>query len=186
MKRFKAVDLQKLLAETVKMFSAARVPYMIIGAVAVDVFGRPRTTLDLDFAALAGGNKLKTLRKTAAEYGYAVERGWEKQNPMAKDMQLRLSKYGVTVDILLPRNAHDVQALSRKRKKKLDRRNFHIISPDDLILQKLKVGRPKDFEDALSVLIRSKKSIDFGYLRRWAAKLGITEELDYILNAGRP
>lgn len=183
MKRFNADDLQKLLAETVKIFSAARFKYMLIGAVAVDVWGRPRTTLDLDFAVLADKNELEILKQIAVRSGYKVDRKWERHNPMAKDFQTRLSKCGIAVDILIPRDEHDVQALSNKKKKRLDNLSFFIVAPDDLILQKLKVGRPKDFEDALSVLIRSEKLVDQKYLRKWASKLGITEELDYILKS---
>lgn len=183
MKRLNTNDLQKLLAETVKMFSVAQIKYMLIGAVAVDVWGRPRTTLDLDFAVSADKNELEILKQTAVKSGYKIDRKWEKHNPMAKDFQTRLSKCGISVDILIPRDEHDIQALSNRKKKRLDNLSFFVVTPDDLILQKLKVGRPKDFEDALSVLIRSGKFVDLKYLRKWALKLGITEELDYILKS---
>jgi len=54
-------------------------------------------------------------------------------------------------------------------------------APEDLILQKLKVGRPRDFEDALSVLERSRKTLDFEYLKHWSGRLGLAVELDYVL-----
>jgi hypothetical protein len=55
-------------------------------------------------------------------------------------------------------------------------------STNDLdFLQKLKVGRPRDFEDAVSVLEQLKDKLDRRYLEHWARKLGVTEELSYIL-----
>ena len=48
--------------------------------------------------------------------------------------------------------------------------------------EKLKVGRPRDFEDALSVLERSGKSLDRRYLQRWAERTGVAAELKYILS----
>jgi len=45
----------------------------------------------------------------------------------------------------------------------------------------LKVGRPRDFEDALSVLERSRKMLDFEYLKHWSGRLGLAVELDYVL-----
>lgn len=55
-----------------------------------------------------------------------------------------------------------------------------MIAPDDLILQKLKVGRPRDFEDAVTVMARVPAELDRAYLRRWARRLGVTAELAYV------
>jgi len=44
------------------------------------------------------------------------------------------------------------------------------------------VGRPRDFEDALSVLERSGKTLDRQYLRRWAGRIGVSGELKYIFS----
>lgn len=68
-----------------------------------------------------------------------------------------------------------------KRKKRLKGRYYWVVAPEDFILQKLKVGRPRDFEDVLSVLERSGKGLDQGYLEKWSEWLGITAELDYVL-----
>ena len=56
-----------------------------------------------------------------------------------------------------------------------------VVSAEDFILQKLKVGRPRDFEDALSVVERLGVKLDRNYLKRWAARLGVTGELDYVM-----
>jgi len=42
-------------------------------------------------------------------------------------------------------------------------------------------GRPRDFEDALSVLERSRKMPDFEYLKHWSGRLRLAAELDYVL-----
>jgi hypothetical protein len=55
------------------------------------------------------------------------------------------------------------------------------VSLEDFILQKIKVGRPRDFEDALSVVERSREKLDLNYLGEWAGRLGATAELDYIM-----
>lgn len=50
------------------------------------------------------------------------------------------------------------------------------------LFRKLKVGRPRDFENALSVLERSGEDLDHRYLRRWAGRIGVSGEHDYILS----
>jgi hypothetical protein len=104
-----------------------------------------------------------------------------KWNPLLKGFQLRFQSGGVTVDVLRPRDAHDEQVFKRKQRKRMDGRHYWFVAPEDFILQKLKVGRPRDFEDALSVLERSGKTLDGRYLRRWAARIGVAAELRYIL-----
>jgi hypothetical protein len=46
---------------------------------------------------------------------------------------------------------------------------------------KLKVGRDRDFDDAMRVVERNPASLNRSYLSRWARKLGIVEELSYVL-----
>ena len=46
---------------------------------------------------------------------------------------------------------------------------------------KLKVGRDRDFDDATRVVERNRASLNRSYLLRWAGKLGIVDELAYVL-----
>ena len=89
--------------------------------------------------------------------------------------------HGVTVDLMRPRDSHDNQAFLRRKKKRVTGRYCWVVAPEDLILQKLKARRPRDFEDGLSVLERSRKVLDFRYLKQWAGRLGLAAELDYLL-----
>jgi hypothetical protein len=111
-----------------------------------------------------------------------LDETWMKWNPMLRDMQLRFQFEESTIDLLRPRDAHDEQVFERKRRRRMDGRYYWLVSAEDFILQKLKVGRPRDFEDALSVLERSDKSLDRRYLQRWADKIGVSAELRYILS----
>jgi hypothetical protein len=78
---------------------------------------------------------------------------------------MRLQYRGVTVDLLRSKDAHDRQILRRRRKKRVEGRYYWVISPDDFIVQKLKVGRPRDCEDTLGVLERCRGKLDQTYLR---------------------
>jgi len=101
---------------------------------------------------------------------------------MLRGFQLRFQFQGISVDLLRPRDAHDQQVFKRKQRKRMDGRHYWVVSAEDFILQKLKVGRPRDFEDALSVLERSGKILDKRYLERWASRIGVSAELKYIFS----
>ncbi len=174
--------LLEVLAAVIDSLRRAKVGYMIIGAWALAVWGRPRATMDLDFLVMLEEDGLGHLGERLGGEGLLVDETWAKWNPMLRGLQLRMQCQGIMVDLMRPRDAHDQQAFARRKKKRLTSRTCWVVAPDDFILQKIKTGRPRDFEDALSVVERSRRIIDQVYLRRWASRLGLREELDFLLN----
>jgi hypothetical protein len=171
-----------LLARIVACFRRERVPYALIGAWALSVWGTSRATNDVDFLVLVDEAELSRLSDRMIHAGFELDETWLKWNPMLRGFQLRFQFYGTTVDLMRPRDAHDQQVFQRKRRRRMDGRTYWLVSPEDFIIQKLKVGRPRDFEDALSVLERSGKTLDKRYLQRWADRTGVSAELHYILS----
>ena len=175
-------SIAALLERSVACFRRERVPYVLIGAWALAAWGRPRATNDVDFLALVNEEDLGRLSERMTQAGMALDEAWQKWNSMRRGFQLRFQFHGMTVDVLRPRDAHDQQIFQRKRKKRLDGRYYWLVCPEDFILQKLKVGRPRDFEDALSVLERFGGSLNRRYLQRWAGRIGVSAELKYIFS----
>jgi hypothetical protein len=146
------------------------------------MWGKPRATLDIDFLVMVNEEGLERLGTRMARAAMIVDESWRESNPMLRKSQLRLQCQGVTVDLLRSRDAHDRQILRHRRKKRVEGHYYWVISPDDFVIQKLKVGRPRDFEDALTVLERCRGKLDRRYLLRWARRLGIFRELEYLLS----
>jgi hypothetical protein len=153
----------------------------VIGAWALGAWGRARATLDLDFLVMLDEEDLPRLEALMAQKGMVADAEWQESNPMLRGSQIRFQFQGVVVDVLRPRDAHDRQLFRRRRRKRLDGRYYWLVAPEDFILQKLKVGRPRDFEDALSALVRLRGSLDRRYLLRLARRLGLSGQLDYLL-----
>jgi hypothetical protein len=158
----------ELLERIVACFRGERVPYALIGAWALSVWGTSRATNDVDFLVLMDEEELNRVSDRVIDASFELDETWLKWNPMLRGVQLRFQLHGTTVDLLRPRDAYDQQVFKRKRKRRMDGRYYWLVSPEDFIIQKLKVGRPRDFEDALSVLERSGKSLDKRCLQRWA------------------
>jgi hypothetical protein len=58
-------------------------------------------------------------------------------------------------------------------------------SAEDLILLKLRAGRPTDFDDVIGIIERVREALDLRYLSAWACRLGILgiiEELNYVID----
>jgi hypothetical protein len=165
----------------VERLRGARVRYAIIGAWALSLWGKPRATADLDFLVLVNDQGLKRLTAFMTQAGMNIDEVWQQWNPLLRDSQARLQYRGITIDFLLPRDRHDQEIFRRRQKKRVEGRYYWLVSLEDFILQKLKVGRPRDFEDALSVVERFREKLDRKYLARWAGRLGVTAELDYVM-----
>lgn len=175
-------SLSGVLRRVVDCFRRARVPYVLIGAWALAVWGRPRTTLDLDFLVLVDEKNLDRLGVLMTRARMELDETWLAWNPMVRGSQLRFQFHGFTIDLLRPRDPHDQQVFQRRRKKRLNVRYYWVVSAEDFILQKLKVGRPRDFEDAVSVVERCRKGLDRAHLEHWAKRLGVTAELHYVMS----
>lgn len=176
-------NIAVLLERVTAYFRRKRVPYVLIGAWALAVWGRPRATTDLDFLVLVNEEDLGRLSSQMIRAGMELDETWLEWNPMLRGAQLRFQWQEVSIDLLRPRDQHDQQIFQRRRKKRMDGRYYWVVSAEDFILQKLKVGRPRDFEDAVSVVERRQKELDHTYLEHWARRLGVMEEFGYIMGS---
>ncbi len=182
MRKSKINNISEALISIVDFFQRHRIPYALIGAMALNIYGRPRTTLDIDFLILLDESGFSNIKDRASTENFRIDEEWAKWNPLIAKNQTRFIVKNIFVDVMLPRDEHDKESLKRRRRKKIGNKMVYIIAPEDFILQKLKVGRPRDFEDAVTVLERSSGDINIPYIKRWANRLGISEELSYILN----
>ncbi len=180
-RKTRAEDLEAALRDIVLAFRQVRIPYMLIGALALPVWGRPRATLDIDFMILAAEFPERLIVRLSA-LGFDRDVEWERLNPFLRGAHARFRSKILTVDILLRSNEHHENAFRRRCKKY--HRGLYIWFPsaEDLILLKLKAGRPTDFDDVAGIVERVGDALDLGYLSGWARRLGIIEELNYVID----
>ncbi|MGH7254808.1 MAG: hypothetical protein ACREI3_03435 [Nitrospirales bacterium] len=163
--------------------------YCVIGALAVNAWGRIRTTQDIDLLVLSQESVRAAVTGSLISHGFQPDETWIEHNPMAKDRLLRLghpSSPGIPLDVLFSADSQEESALSRARPVKLLDVSVSICSPEDLILMKLKASRPHDFEDALGIVKNPHLQLDRAYLWGWADRLGLQGELHYVLHAAEP
>lgn len=178
-------DLHRALIRFIDVLEAHDTPYMIVGAIAVAVWGRPRTTADVDVTIRADAAALDTLTERARASGFAADDRWLEWNPLLRGSQVRLLSSDIVIDAMRPRDQHEEAALDRRRPVQFEGRALWVAAPDDLILMKLKAGRPRDFEDAIGILAAQGGALDEAYLMSWARRLGVMDELAYLLGEER-
>jgi hypothetical protein len=176
---------ERAFHELIAALEKERARYCVIGALALGAWGQPRTTQDVDVLVTLEEKKRDRLLLTLRGKGFSLDAEWAKANPMIRDRHIRLRWKQIPADLMLSRDAHDLSVLERRRRTRLGAMRLWVAGPEDLILQKLKAGRPRDFEDALSVIVRRGKRLDIAYLRRWARRLGVHDELAYLMRGNQ-
>jgi len=181
MREVSEAALSRAIKTALRLFQSLRCPYMMIGALALSLWGRPRGTLDLDFMVQIEATGFSHLLQQAKRYGLTVDRAFRRVNPMLRRSQIQLRSGALRFDLLRPRDRHDQEAFKRRQRRGFLGHRLWVPAAEDLLLQKLKTGRPRDFEDAASIVTRQHLHLDKRYLRRWARQLGVTEELQYLI-----
>jgi hypothetical protein len=177
---------QDVLERLAHLLETRGVAYMLVGAVAVGVWGRPRATADIDVTVLVDEAGLDALARATEPLGFSIDEQWQEWNPLLRGSHVRVTTAGAAVDIMRPRDPHEVRAIERRQRVTIDDGRLWFAAPDDLILMKLKAGRPRDFEDAVGVLVAQRALVDEAYMVAWAGRLGVADELAFVLRESGP
>ncbi len=176
-------DPRELLSALARIFKKLKIPYIVTGGIAVLVWGRPRFTADIDIVVELEKDRAAVFRKALLSLGKA---GYLDLDAMMEALALEgefnfiHGESGVKVDfwILKKQDDFDIARFKRKKVKTIFGEKINFISPEDLILMKLKwhreSGSARQLEDVESILKISGKKLDMKYLKKWASKFGVS------------
>ena len=145
--------LKKLLATVAKELDKADIPYMITGGQAVLVHGEVRVTKDIDVTIGVGREGIDKAQKTAKKMKLAALPGNSSEFAM-KTMVLPLihRQSGIRVDFIFSDTEFEMHAIKRAVKITIGNYPVKVISLEDLIVEKIFAGRPRDIEDAANLM----------------------------------
>ncbi len=93
-------------------------PYCLVGALAVNAWGRLRATNDIDLLVLADVPARTELIDALRAHEFRIDETWLKHNPMAKDIVMRLTHRSyptIPLDLLFANDPQSQSALARRR-----------------------------------------------------------------------
>lgn len=169
-----------------RALSSTQAPYCVIGALALGVWGTPRATYDVDFLVLADCTDPQPFLGLLHTGGFAISESWHHANPMAREVALRLAHPTAPhfpVDLVFSLGPFDRAVLDRRRAVDLHGLTIWMSSPEDLVLMKLRAGRPRDFDDVIGIVKNPHLQLDLAYLWSWADQLGLQGDLQYVFQA---
>jgi len=166
----------------VERLEAAGIDYMLTGSVAMAWYAQPRQTRDIDIVIELPESKVEVVVKSFSRDFYVdadVVREEVRRHGMFNMIQDALV---MKVDLIL-RKPDEYGAVAFQRRRRIEMISgfsLHIISPEDLVLAKLRWAAEGESDLQLRDvrnLVHSVDALDTAYLSDWAPKLGVADWL---------
>lgn len=159
--------------------------YCLIGGLALQRWGEPRVTRDVDLTLLCPfGNEAMAVDRLLSAFQPRIEGA--RALALQRRVLLLWSAAGIGLDVALGGLPFEEQCIRRASDWELAPGIvLHTCSAEDLIILKAFAGRPRDWIDLESVLVRQRRSLDWtrivGELRPLLELRETPESLDTLL-----
>lgn len=187
------VDLSNLVAAAVRLqddWEARGIDFCFIGGLAVQFWGEPRLTSDVDASVWTEfGNERPVIDKLLQNLSSRIEdaAGFALVNRVL----LVQESFGINVDISMAAFPFELELIKRSQKRPYrGGAMLRICEASDLIILKAFANRPRDWQDIRGVLIRSQGELDWQHINTELAMLSelkeepeIMEQLTNLRNA---
>jgi len=140
---------------------------MIIGGQAVLMYGEPRLTRDIDITLGVNIDRLEDLQDVVRHLSL---------RPLPKDISAFVRQTmvlptleettGIRADFIFSFTPYESQAIQRAKKVRILDQDVCFASVEDLIIHKIFAGRPRDIEDARTVILKN-AAVDIQYIEKW-------------------
>jgi hypothetical protein len=173
------LDVLKIIGERL---TSAGITFMLTGSFALGYYGKPRMTRDLDFVVAVMVQQVDGLVAAFSPDFYIDEDDARIAIKSQRMFNLMHFASGIKVDFIVRKDSEYRQAEFERRKPvEFAGVSTWITSREDLILSKLIWARDANSElQKRDVRTLIDDSVDWPYLRAWAAKLGVNDILEEV------
>jgi hypothetical protein len=176
------MDQLEVLKIVVRKLSGLGIEYMLSGYVAMNFYGQPRMTRDIDIVIVIEKPEIDHFIQMFQDEFY-IESETVFKEVLKKGMFNAIhNEYIVKVDFILRKDSqYDMIAFGRRRFVQVDDLEICLISPEDLVLNKLLWAREGNSEIQrrdVSNILGMTEDLDFDYLKKWSHQLGVASLLE--------
>jgi len=176
------IDRSDVLREIGAALEAAGIPFMIVGSFASGAYGSLRTTRDIDIVIEPTRATLDTFLGALDLDRFYVDAD------AAHDALRRRSMFNVIdiesawkVDLVIRKDrAFSIEELARRAPRSIASVELPTATAEDTIIAKLewaKLGASeRQLADVREILLVHRTDLDFAYIARWVAELGLHDE----------
>ena len=188
--KMETIDPRNLLLKVVSILDNLGIDYFVTGGFAITVWGRIRTTNDIDMVIQLVEPQIKPLAEALrkiSSYGYIDEETAAEAVRNNGEFNFIDPDTGYKVDFFVAKKEElSASEFRRKKTKTILGERIYFISPEDLILSKLRWYKispsSRHIEDIESILKISGDILDKKYLLEQSRKQETWNELNKLLN----
>jgi len=182
----KPLDIAGFLKLVIEALDAARVDYLIGGAIAEWAWGEPRATQDLDLVVKIPVKSVNKLSKELEKRDMLIPAEIILDNILEDRADIPINAIhmysGLKADLYPVRDGDELRQSAFQRRQLVDYGppigKVYIHSPEDLILYKLIYfglsQQSKHSRDIAAILKSKKDELDLDYIEVWVTHLGLT------------
>ena len=173
---------EEYLALLLNLLNEAEISYLIVGSFSSNYHGIPRSTKDADIVADFDSESWRVIADQLPVELELESHGFFEMATATRKELLRVKDSAFEIEIFhLSDDPFDQVRFARREKVDLALMGeAWIATAEYVVVQKLRWAREKDFNDAVEVLFRKKKVLDFDYINHWC---GIHESLSLLEKA---
>ncbi len=163
------ISLIQEAAELQKLFESEGKSFFFVGGMAVQIWGQPRLTTDIDCTVFTGlPNEDEQILDLIKKFKARFTRDEDAlQHARVHRVLLLESSLGTGIDIMLSGLADISEELDRSSYQEFTPEiSLRVCSADSLIAFKTVAGRLQDFADIENVLVKQ-QDLDWEYIDRW-------------------
>ncbi|MBC7855244.1 MAG: hypothetical protein IAF94_17580 [Pirellulaceae bacterium] len=173
--------LQQTLFDAVSLLDAERIPYALVGGLAVSLRGQPRMTADVDMVMLADVPRSLALVQGLEGTSFRpLFDGVAEVVQKAFILPLQHRATHVRLDLALGLSGFERQAVARAERLSLAGASIAVVTAEDLLMMKVLAGRPQDEQDIQGLMIAQGRHLDWSYCLHLADELGVALGLDLV------
>jgi hypothetical protein len=147
--------------------------YLLVGAIASIHYGIMRSTFDVDaVVAIEQRGVVQLARKLGPRYQLEPQQAFEVFTGKHLHV-IHVTGTPFKIDLFpLTDEPFDQERFRRRVRAKLLGREVWLPTAEDVLVQKLRWGRPKDLDDARDVMAVQQESLDWKYIENWCRTYG--------------
>jgi len=173
-------DDPRALQKVIEFLDEHRIPYMVIGGLAVSIWGEPRSTHDADFK-VSIEMSLVEFRKIVLNRFQERPTNIPAHKKSAHVLQI-WAMPNIATDLLVSLLDYEKEAIHRAVSMEIMGIPTRVCTAEDLIVHKMVAGRGKDWLDIQPILIRQRGKLDLAYIRNWLSQFAEALENPEILS----
>jgi hypothetical protein len=174
------MTFEELAVMIARRLSDAEIPYMLTGALAVNFYGKPRMTHDVDIVILITARDAQQVRQLFDQDFFVQEESIKAALREVSMFNIIHKDTGLKVDLWMRKDDdYSREALKRRVCVAYGQAQICLASAEDTIITKLDWYKMSDigkhFSDAQGIYRIQKETLDVEYITRWCAAKGLAD-----------